>query len=219
MQPAVAKGVGVIDAARTRPGGRTARTRGAVLDATVAELAATGYGALTVEAVAARAGVHKTTLYRRWGSRQRLVADAVEAFAAASVEAPDAGGVDEDLRQWARSVVAMLTDRQSGALVRALVVGAAEAAEVRDLLRRFYVTRLTQVLPIVERAVERGELPAGTDATEVIKHVGAPLYYRLLVLDEPLSDAAADLAAAAAVAAARAGVFAGSRRGAGVPPP
>jgi AcrR family transcriptional regulator len=208
----------VVDAARSRPGGRTARTRAAVLDATVAELAASGYGALTVDAVAVRAGVHKTTLYRRWGSKQRLVIDAVEAFAAVSVEAPDTGGVDGDLRRWARSVAATLTAPDSGALVRALVVGATEAAEVRDLLRRFYGTRQTQVLPIVERAVERGELPAGTDATEVIKQVGAPLYYRFLVLDEPLTVAAADLAAAAAVVAARAGVFAGVGSGADIPP-
>jgi hypothetical protein len=55
--------------------------------------------------------------------------------------------------------------------------------------------------------VVRGQLPAGTDALEVIKHVGAPLYYRLLVLDEPLTAAAADLAAAVTAAAAHAGVF------------
>ena len=63
------------------------------------------------------------------------------------------------------------------------------------------------MLPVVQRAVYRGQLPAGTDPVEVVKHVGAPLYYRLLVLDEAPTEAAADLAAAAAAAAARAGVF------------
>jgi AcrR family transcriptional regulator len=190
-----------------RPGGRTARTRAAVLDATVAELAAHGYGALTVEQVAARAGVHKTTLYRRWGGKEGLVADAVETFAAAEVELPDTGSVDEDLRRWARSILATLTARDSGAVVRALFRGAGESPELHDLRRRFYRTRSAMVVPIVQRAVERGQLPPGTDATEVIKQVGAPLYYRLLIIEEPLTVAAADLAAAAAVAAARAGVF------------
>jgi AcrR family transcriptional regulator len=190
-----------------RPGGRTARTRAAVLDATVAELAARGYEALTVEQVAARAGAHKTTLYRRWGGKRGLVADAVEAFAAGAVEVPDTGSVDEDLRRWARSIVAMLTARDSGVVVRALL-GTGDTPETRDLRRRFYRTRSALVEPIVERAVERGELPPGTDAAEVIKQVGAPLYYRFLVIEEPLSPAAADLAAAAALAAARAGVFA-----------
>jgi AcrR family transcriptional regulator len=191
-----------------RPGGRTARTRRAVLEATVAELAAHGYGALTVERVATRAGVHKTTLYRRWGGKQGLVAEAVEGFAAGAAEVPDSGRVEEDLRRWARSIVAMLTARDSGAVVRALF-STGETAEIRDLRRRFYRTRSALVVPIVERAVERGELPAGTDPAEVIKQVGAPLYYRFLVIAEPLTPAAADLAADAAVAAARAGVFAG----------
>ena len=79
-----------------RPGGRTARTRRAVLEATVAELAAHGYGALTVERVATRAGVHKTTLYRRWGGKQGLVAEAVEGFAAGGRRTCGAGPV----RSW-----------------------------------------------------------------------------------------------------------------------
>jgi AcrR family transcriptional regulator len=195
---------------RTRPGGRTARTRAAVLDATVAELVARGYAALTVERVANRAGVHKTTLYRRWGGKQGLVAEAVEAFAAAAVEVPDTGQVDEDLRRWARSIVAMLTDRDTGAVVRALF-STGETPEIRDLRRRFYRTRAALVKPIVERAVARGQVPAGTDAAEVIRQVGAPLYYRFLVIAEPLTTADADRAAAAALAAARAGVLARGR--------
>ena len=195
------------DAARARPGGRTARIRASALDATLAELADRGYLALTVEGVAARAGVHKATLYRRWGGKEQLVLDAVEAFAAASVpEVPDTGSVDDDLRLWARSIVATITARDSGAVVRALS-RAGDAPQVRDLQRRYYLTRLARVVPIVERAVRRGQLPAGTDATEVIKHVGAPLYYRLLVIAEPVTVDAADLAAAATTAAARAGVF------------
>jgi Tetracyclin repressor-like, C-terminal domain len=132
----------------------------------------------------------------------------VEAFAAGAVQVPDTGSVDEDLRRWARSIVAMLTARDSGAVVRALL-SAGDTPETRDLRRRFYRTRSALVVPIVERAVQRGELPPDTDAAEVIKHVGAPLYYRFLVIEEPLAPAAADLAAAAALAAARAGVFAG----------
>jgi AcrR family transcriptional regulator len=194
------------DLARMRPGGRTARTRAAVIGATVAELAAHGYGGLTVEQVAARAGVHKTTLYRRWGGKEGLVVDAVEAVAAAAVRLPDTGSVDEDLRRWARSIVTTLTAGDSGAVVRALF-GGGDAPELRDLRRRWWLTRAALVVPMVERATERGQLPAGTDPVEVIRQVGAPLYYRLLVLMEPLDDAAADLAAAAAVAAARAGVF------------
>jgi AcrR family transcriptional regulator len=195
-----------------RPGGRTARTRAAALHATVAELAVHGYEELTIERVAARSGVHKTTLYRRWGGRRGLVADAVEAFAAGAAQVPDTGNVKEDLRRWARSIVVMLTARDSAAVVRALF-STSETPEIRDLRQRFYRTRSAMVVPIVERAVARGELPAGTDAAEVIRQVGAPLYYRFLVIAEPLTAAVADLAADAALAAARDGVFAGGGPG------
>ena len=197
----------MVDAAVVRPGGRTARTRATVLDATVAELVEHGYGALKVDGVAARAGVNKTTIYRRWGGKDSLIVDAIENFAAAQADVPDSGDIDEDLQLWARSILATLTGPVSGALVRAIFGGAGDSPQVRDLRHRFWLIRSTLVRPMVERAVERGELPAGTLAEEVIKHVGAPLYYRLLVLDEPLTPDAARLAAAATAAAAHAGVF------------
>jgi AcrR family transcriptional regulator len=184
-----------------------------VLEATVAELAAQGYGRLTVEGVAARAGVNKTTLYRRWGSREALIVDAVEAFAAVQAAVPDTGTLDEDLRLWAHSIRATLTGPVSGALVRAVFGGAGDSQPVHDLRRRYWFTRVALVLPVVTRAIERGELPAGTDAEEVIKHVGAPLYYRMLVLDEPVTPEAADLAAAVTATAARAGLFVRTPRG------
>jgi AcrR family transcriptional regulator len=197
----------VADSAVARPGGRTARIRTAVLDATVAELVDRGFAGLTVEAVSFRAGVNKTTIYRRWGGREGLIVDAVETFAATQVDLPDTGTVEEDLRLWARSVLKTLTGPVSGALVRAIFSAAGDSPEMRELRHRFWLTRAALVRPLIERAIRRGQLPAGTDADEVIRHVGAPLYYRLLVLAEPLSGKAADLAAAVATIAAKAGVF------------
>ena len=190
-----------------RPGGRTARNRVTILDATVAELIAHGYAGLTIDGVALRAGVSKSTLYRRWGSRESLVVDAVETFAAAQAVVPDTGDIDEDLRRWARSILATLTGPVSGALVRAVFGGAGNSPPVQDLRQRFWLTRSTLVVPMVRRAVVAGQLPVGTVPEEVIKHVGAPLYYRLLMLGEALSPEAADLAAAGTAVAARAGVF------------
>jgi hypothetical protein len=76
---------------------------------------------------------------------------------------------------------------------------------VRESRHRFWLTRAAVVRPMIDQAVRRGQLPIGTDADEVIRHVGAPLYYRLLVLAEPLSGEAAALAAAVATTAAKAG--------------
>ena len=196
----------MIDLAVRRPGGRTARIRAAVLEATVSALIEHGYDGLTMERIADRAGVNKTTLYRRWGSRTGLVVDAVESYAAAQADVPDTGDIDEDLRRWARSIYTMLTGTVSGALVRA-IFSAGDTAELRHLRRRFWLSRVVPVRPLVERAIIRGQLPPGTDTDEVIRHVGAPLYYRLLVLAEPLSVESADLAAAVTATAAKAGVF------------
>ena len=196
----------MIDLAVHRPGGRTARIRAAALEATVSALIEHGYDGLTMERIADRAGVNKTTLYRRWGSRVGLVVDAVESYAAAQADVPDTGDIDEDLRRWARSIYTMLTGTVSGALVRA-IFSAGDKAELRHLRRRFWLSRVVLVRPLVERAIIRGQLPPGTDTDEVIRHVGAPLYYRLLVLAEPLSVESADLAAAVTATAAKAGVF------------
>jgi AcrR family transcriptional regulator len=196
----------MVDIAVRRPGGRTARIRAAVLEATVSALIEHGYDELTMERIADLAGVNKTTLYRRWGSRTGLVVDAVESYAAAQADVPDTGDIDEDLRRWARSIYTMLTGTVSGALVRA-IFSAGDTAELRQLRRRFWLSRVVLVRPLVERAIIRGQLPPGTDTDEVIRHVGAPLYYRLLVLAEPLSVESADLAAAVTATAAKAGVF------------
>jgi AcrR family transcriptional regulator len=67
--------------------------------------------------------VNKTTLYRRWGGRERLIVDAVETFAVAQAEVPDTGDIDEDLRLWARSILRTLTGPVSGALIRAVFGG------------------------------------------------------------------------------------------------
>ncbi len=185
-----------------RPGGRTARTREAVFGATLAELASEGYDRMSVEGVALRAGVHKTTVYRRWGTKDRLLAEALREAAESRIEVPDTGDVGDDLRALARAIRATLSSREGMATVRALISGARDSPEAERIARRFWAARLAEVGPIVERAVERGQLPRGTSATGVIEHVAAPLYYRLLIMAEAPTEAAADRAAAA-----RTGVF------------
>jgi hypothetical protein len=90
-------------------------------------------------------------------------------------------------------------------MVRAVL--AADSQGTNNVRRQFWRTRLQRVRPIVERAISRGEIPAGTDVDDVIRHVSAPLYYRMVVLDEPLTVEAADLAAAVTAVAAHQGVF------------
>ena len=197
----------MTQAGNVRPGGRTARTRAAVLEAALDELAERGWDQASVETIASRAGVHKTTVYRRWGSKDRLVAEALEAAADRRIQIPDTGDIDQDLRALARAVLAILTSRDGAATVRALVAGAQDSPDVGRVVRRFWATRLAHVGPLVDRAVSRGQLPNGTDPDDLMRYLAAPLFHRLLVTAEPLTTATADQAAAVVLAAARAGVF------------
>jgi hypothetical protein len=88
------------------------------------------------------------------------------------------------------------------------MVSAGHDAQVAQVIRAFWTQHNTMVARVIARAADRGELPAGTDATDVARAIGAPLYMRLLVTAESLDTAAADQSAAAVAAAARAGVFA-----------
>ncbi|GAA1587465.1 TetR/AcrR family transcriptional regulator [Actinomadura kijaniata] len=190
-----------------RPGGRTARTRAAVRAATLAELAERGFAGLTVENVAARSGVHKTTVYRRWGGAEGLVADALELAATEPWPIPDTGSARGDLRALAQLVRTGFADPEQGPVATAFIAAALQNADAARSLAAFFTSRHEQSAVIVARAVERGEIPAGTDAAEVVRAAVAPVYYRLFVSGEPVDEAAADRAADAALAAARAGVY------------
>lgn len=191
----------------TRPGGRTAQNRVAVVEATLAELAERGYDRTSVESVALRAGVHKTTVYRRWRTKERLVAAALEAAAGVQIEIPDTGDLALDLRTLARGVRGVLISTAGSAAVRTLVSGAQSSPEVAQVMRTFWAGRLAKVAPIVQRAVADGRLPPGTDPIELMKYLAAPLFHRVLVTAEPVAEADADRAAAVVLVAARAGLF------------
>ena len=190
-----------------RPGGRTARTRDAVLAAVQAGLAQTRYSELTVEQVAQRAGVAKTTVYRRWGSMEGLVLDLMRDLGNTRIPVPDTGDLAQDMRALARGTLAAYRDPANHALVSAVVAAAVSIPQARQTLTEFFAGRTAQTAVIVERAAGRGEVPPGTDAAEVIRIMAAPFYYRMFITGEPIDEHVADQAAAAAVTAARAGVL------------
>ncbi|MEU1805307.1 TetR/AcrR family transcriptional regulator [Streptomyces sp. NPDC019937] len=190
-----------------RPGGRTARTRAAVRDAVLTGLAEHGYPGLTVEYVAEHSGVHKTTVYRRWGSVEGLVADALQLAGEDSWRPPDTGSLDGDLRALAREVTATFGDAPAAAAPTAFVAAAFQSPRAAEALRAFYAERLARCESVVTRAVERGEAPVGTDAGAVVRAVSAPLFFRALVTREPIDTPLADQSAAAVTAAVRAGAY------------
>jgi AcrR family transcriptional regulator len=197
----------IDDALGRRPGGRSARVRDAVRAATLSELAEKGHAALTVEGVATRSGVHKTTVYRRWGSVEGLIADALEMASEEPWPIPDTGSVRGDLRTLTRLVATSFADPDEGPVSTAFVAAATQSAAAAVALRGFITSLHGQAARIVTRAVARGELPAGTDPVEVVRAAVAPVYYRLFISREPVDETVADRAADAALVAARAGVL------------
>lgn len=194
-------------AGTVRPGGRTARVREAVLQAAGDALAQDGFDALDLAEIARRAGVGKTTLYRRWRTPGALTADLLADMAAQSLPRTDTGSLEEDLKANARLVVKTLTDPRQGRLFKALIAASLCNDQAAEALHHFYAVRIEEWAGCVTDAVQRGELPEGTDPHAVITAVSAPLYYALLNTGRPLTDEDADRAAHAAIAAARAGTW------------
>ncbi|GAA0335572.1 TetR/AcrR family transcriptional regulator [Actinoallomurus spadix] len=190
-----------------RPGGRTARVRTAVLRAAEDALIECGFDGVDLAEIARRAEVGKTTVYRRWRTPQVLVADLLVDMAEQSVPRTETGSLDGDLRANARLVVRTLTDERQGVLFKAVIAAATTDQRTAEALHRFYATRIDEWSPCVDQAVERGEAPEGTDASEVVRAVSAPLYYRFLVSGDPLNETVADESAHAAACATRAGAY------------
>jgi AcrR family transcriptional regulator len=193
--------------ASTRPGGRTAAVRDAVLRAASDLLIEDGLEGIELTAVAQRAGVGKSTVYRRWGSVPALVADLLVDMADTSSPRPTTGALRTDLLAQAKLIRRTLTDGRQGRLFKAIIAAATCDAVTAKALADFYRKRIDEVSPVLVDAVARGEAPPGTDPAEVIRQLSAPLYYRFVTDTTPLTTADAERAVAVTMAAVEAGVF------------
>ncbi|MEO3868291.1 TetR/AcrR family transcriptional regulator [Nonomuraea sp. B12E4] len=190
---------------RRRPGGRTSRIRTQVLDAIRAELGERGYDELTLDGVAARAGVHRATVYRRWRNVGGLLADLFEATSDDDWQPQDTGSLQGDLAALNHENQAVLTARPS--IAAALIAASFRSEEAARGLRRLWEDRYARCEVIVGRAVRRGELPPHTDARRLLIAATAPLYHQLMILRLPPDPDLPGEAARTTVLAASAGAF------------
>ena len=165
---------------RPRTGGRSTRVVMSVLDATVAELARCGFDALSIGDVAAAAGVHPTSVYRRWPGKLELVMAACLRSAAAAIDDHDRGSLAADLERLLLQVDRFL-HRPEGLAMVALTVSAATLPERREPVRRYWRERLAALSAIHQRAVARGDWPAGKAPDALIEMLLGPLYVRRFV--------------------------------------
>ena len=139
----------MTQAGNVRPGGRTARTRAAVLEAALDELAERGWDQASVETIASRAGVHKTTVYRRWETKPALVAAAVQRLADVQIPVPDTGDAVADLTTLAVQVAGALRTPAGVAALRAAVAAASDDPELVEVAGRFLTARYATAAGIV----------------------------------------------------------------------
>lgn len=171
-----------------RPGGRAARVRSAVLTATADLLDEVGYESTTYDEIASRAGVHKTTVYRRWPSKPELVADALDLHSEQHVPVPDTGSLRGDLTALAAAVAANISSPGGARRSTSIVAAAAHSEELAETVHQFMSRRVTLTEPIVARAIERGELPVGASPRLVIEALVGPIWFRFLLTGEPIDD-------------------------------
>ncbi|MCB5167500.1 TetR/AcrR family transcriptional regulator [Streptomyces bambusae] len=193
-------------APRRRTGGRSARVRAQVLAAVGELLVAGGYDGLTVDAVAERAGVHRTTVYRRWRDVGGLLADVLDAASDDTWRPPDTGSLEGDLTALNQEVYEALAGGPG--LTAALIAAGFRSSEAAGALSRFWEDRHARCAVVTDRAVERGELPAASDARALLVAATAPVYHELLLLRAAPDPELPRRAAAGAAAAGRAGVYA-----------
>ncbi len=149
----------------------------AILEATLQMLSEVGYSSLTVEGVAARAGVGKATIYRRWPSKLPLVVEAFRGLP--GLEEVDTGNLGDDLKQMLRSYLRVFNSTPLAQVIPSL---AGERAHNPELSRLFDPVIRMRSQPLrrrIQQAVDRGELPAGLDVDLAADLIVGPISVRL----------------------------------------
>jgi AcrR family transcriptional regulator len=190
-----------------RTGGRSARVREAVLEAAFAELTSTGYATLTVEAVASRAGVNKTTIYRRWPTLDDLLLDALTTWSMTVLPAPDTGSIETDLLELGSELADALNGGAGRQVVAMVLTAGLRSARLSEATRRYFDHQAERAIPTITRAVDRGELPAGCDPGALLATFRAPLFYRMVTTGDLIDEDLITLATNVALTAARAGLL------------
>lgn len=169
---------------RKRPGGRATGVVSAVYAATLEILEEGGYERLELPLVAARAGVNKTTVYRRWPTKAELVRDICLLRMQEDVPLPDTGTLHGDLSSLLLSIQIALASPLISGLIQSIITQGRKTEAMERMRAQFWSERYALSGLLVERAVERGELPAGTNSRQFLELACSPLFFRGVITGE-----------------------------------
>jgi AcrR family transcriptional regulator len=177
-----------VPAPRGRP--RSEKARKAVLDAAAELLLERGLSAVSMDAVAERAGVSKATIYRWWPTKEALALDALHTEWAAAAPDPRAtGSLRADLLALLRPWAELVRSRPFARVIAALVTEArTDPVFDAEYQQRVIKPRRDQAREVFRRAIDRGEIPADTNLEVALDLIYGPLYHRLLHGHLPLND-------------------------------
>src|ERR1019366_7888033 len=179
----------------TRPPGRprSEESRQSILRSTLKLLKQDGgFPELSIEAIAADANVGKTTVYRWWPTKAALVADAFSASADEELRFPNTGSVQKDMSLQMRRLIRILRSKR-GKVVAALIAGGQSDPELIESVReRFLWPRRKQAYQTLQRGIDRGELPAGSDLDLVLDSLYGPIYMHVRIRHDKLDESFAD---------------------------
>ena len=168
---------------------RITRTRERVLRATLESLAEHGVGGVTIEAVAERSGVAKSTIYRHWPGAPPLIIEAFTSLNRAAPDRPSTGDVRKDLVLYLADLARTITEAPWATLMATLVDGAERDERLRELLGELIQSRRARLEEILAAGLARGNLPADTDPQFLAGVMGGALFYRRLISHEPMDHA------------------------------
>src|SRR6185503_18041784 len=174
----------------------------AILKATLEILLADDYQNVTIEAVAARAGVGRPTIYRRWPSKPALVVAALVDAARLAIPDADTGSLRGDLIAVQRHQIVLMNAPMTRRVTAGLIADLATDPELGDrYISEYLVPRRDDVWKVLERGIERGELAPDVDLAFVYDLLMGPLFMRAVVWGQRLSRAAAEATADVVLAA------------------
>ncbi|GAA1456797.1 TetR/AcrR family transcriptional regulator [Williamsia maris] len=162
--------------------------RDGVLAAAVNELLNTGFDGVTIASVAEAAGVHVTSVYRRWRTKEQLITDALLNHIDPAIEIPDTGDLRRDLVELTSNLHESLSSPQSKAMLR-LASMPLEIDRLEEARRRVLDARMDAMGVVLDRAVERGEIDAAVDRRLALEFLHAPIYTRVLLTRDQVDEA------------------------------
>jgi AcrR family transcriptional regulator len=190
-QPAVA---GPVSTRSGRP--RSERVHQAILTAAREILMEEGFAAMRLEHVAARAGVGKTAIYRRWPSKQALAQDLLSQLAAPHIAVADTDNTHDELLAVVTNPMRAVTETDFGPVIKAMLSQIASNPTIGDPFRATVVeARRTEVARVVERGIARGDLRQDVDVAVATELLVGPVYFRLMfggVLDFAFAEQIVD---------------------------